>query len=111
MSSGPSKLNELTTESLANNADTDASGLGTPGYSASSPEAVDATKPRLYRVIWRWHFYAGLIVSPILLVAAITGALYVFHAELSGWLYEDLYFVDPTGERLSYDKQLDIARQ
>jgi len=52
-----------------------------------------------------------LIVSPILLLAAITGAFYVFHTELSGWLYEDLYFVEPTGERLCYDKLLDIARK
>ncbi|WP_406694225.1 PepSY domain-containing protein [Singulisphaera sp. Ch08] len=98
-------------ESLSDDGDTDASGSGTPRYSASAPETVDATKPRLYRVIWRWHFYAGLIVSPILLVAAITGALYVFHAELAGWIYEDLYFVKPASERLSYDNQRTIAQQ
>lgn len=111
MASSPSKLNELAPESLADDGDTDARGLGATGDPASSPEIVEAAKPRLYRVIWRWHFYAGLIVSPILLVAAITGALYVFHAELSNWLYEDLHFVVPAGERLSYDKQRAIAQQ
>ncbi len=99
MSSSPSKLNEWPTDSLTNGADSDASGLGTPESPRSAPEPVEARKPRLYRVIWRWHFYAGLIVAPILLVAAITGGLYVFHAELSGWLYQDLYFVEPTGAR------------
>jgi len=29
----------------------------------------------LYRTIWRWHFYAGLIVLPFLLWLAITGGL------------------------------------
>lgn len=111
MSSSPSKLNELQTESLTNDMDSDASELGTPEFPTSAPEPVETRKPRLYRVIWRWHFYAGLIVSPILLVAAITGALYVFHAELSGWLYQDLYFVEPTGERLSYDQQRTLAQQ
>lgn len=65
----------------------------------------------LYRVVWRWHFYAGLFVAPLLLAAAATGALYVFEAELSAWLYEDLYFVEPAGERLSYDEQWAVVQQ
>ena len=27
----------------------------------------------LYRAVWRWHFYAGLLVLPFLLVLAVTG--------------------------------------
>jgi hypothetical protein len=48
---------------------------------------VSKKEPRLYRTIWRWHFYAGLIVLPVLITAAITGGLYVFVKELDPLLY------------------------
>jgi hypothetical protein len=39
----------------------------------SAPTPASKQEPRLYRVIWRWHFYAGLIVLPVLITASITG--------------------------------------
>lgn len=41
----------------------------------------------LYRAMWRWHFYAGLIVLPVLALMAVTGALYLYKPELEAWLY------------------------
>jgi uncharacterized iron-regulated membrane protein len=38
---------------------------------AAQPEA--AASSRLYRAVWRWHFYAGLYVIPFLLMLAVTG--------------------------------------
>ena len=40
-----------------------------------------------YRAIWRWHFYAGLIVLPVLALMAITGALYLYKPEVEAMLY------------------------
>lgn len=37
----------------------------------------------LYRTIWRWHFYAGLICLPFFVLLATTGALYLFRDELN----------------------------
>ncbi|MES2033151.1 MAG: PepSY domain-containing protein [Pseudomonadota bacterium] len=37
----------------------------------------------LYRTIWRWHFYAGLICLPFFVLLATTGALYLFRNELN----------------------------
>ena len=37
----------------------------------------------LYRTIWRWHFYAGLICLPFFILLASTGALYLFRDELN----------------------------
>ncbi|SER19225.1 PepSY-associated TM helix domain-containing protein [Giesbergeria anulus] len=37
------------------------------------------TTTSLYRAIWRWHFYAGLLVLPLLIWLAVTGALYIYH--------------------------------
>ncbi|GGB25414.1 membrane protein [Sphingomonas metalli] len=41
-----------------------------------------ADTARAYRAIWRWHFYAGLIVAPFLLILSVTGAIYLFNDEI-----------------------------
>ncbi len=41
----------------------------------------------LYAALWRLHFFAGLIVLPVLLLMAATGGLYLFKAEIDGLLY------------------------
>lgn len=49
------------------------------------------TKPHLmsgaYRAVWRWHFYAGLLVLPVLCLMALTGALYLFKDEIDAAAY------------------------
>jgi uncharacterized iron-regulated membrane protein len=41
----------------------------------------------LYRRIWRWHFFAGVLCVPFILSLAITGALYLFHAQIDDLVY------------------------
>lgn len=41
--------------------------------------------PAHHRAIWRWHFYIGLLVAPVLIVLAATGSLYLFDREIEGW--------------------------
>ncbi|WP_078412295.1 PepSY domain-containing protein [Priestia abyssalis] len=36
----------------------------------------------LYKLVWRWHFYAVLIFTPVLLILAITGGTYLFKSQL-----------------------------
>ncbi len=74
--------------------------------SAGAATAANRPQPRLYRVIWRWHFYAGLITLPALLTIAVTGALYVFKEELERAIYPRLMFVEPQARMVSYDEQL-----
>jgi uncharacterized iron-regulated membrane protein len=50
---------------------------------------------RFYRVVWRWHFYAGLFVVPFMAMLAVTGAIYLFKPQLDGWMYRDRMFVQP----------------
>ena len=40
-----------------------------------SASLSDARALERHRLLWRWHFYAGLFVMPLLLVLAITGTL------------------------------------
>lgn len=53
------------------------------------PAARDTGSQR-YRAIWRWHFYAGLLVAPVILVLAITGAIYLFKEPFEAWQYRDV---------------------
>ncbi len=54
----------------------------------------------IYQIVWRWHFYAGIIFAPFLLILAITGAIYLFKPQIEGVLYEDYYNVIEQGEKL-----------
>ena len=68
------------------------------------------SQPRLYRVVWRWHFYAGLIVLPVLIVVALTGGLYVFREELEKKFNAAMLTVEPQAQRISYETQLANAK-
>jgi hypothetical protein len=35
------------------------------------------TRNSLYQAVWRWHFYAGLIFAPFLIILAVTGSIYL----------------------------------
>jgi len=58
----------------------------------------------LYRTVWRWHFYAGLIVLPFLLWLAITGGLYLYKPEIEGLVYRPWSTVAPAGTALPLDR-------
>jgi uncharacterized iron-regulated membrane protein len=47
----------------------------------------------LYRAIWRWHFYAGLLSLPFLLLLATTGGLYLLKDEINGLVYGQYMYV------------------
>jgi uncharacterized iron-regulated membrane protein len=50
----------------------------------------------LYRRVWRWHFYAGLICLPFLVMLALTGGLYLFKDPIESWVYASLREVPAT---------------
>ena len=84
----------------------------TQATNLDEPQTDSASKKnRLYPVVWRWHFYAGLLIAPILWLITLTGALYVFSTELSEWRDQDMLYVTPETERLSYDQLREIASQ
>lgn len=76
---------------------------------SSRPKPIAAPSGSLYRMIWRWHFYAGILVSPTLLVVTITGALYIFRSEIEDLAHAELRFVAPAGERAGAQAQVDAA--
>ena len=63
-----------------------------------------------YRMLWRWHFYAGLFVMPFLIVLAVTGTIYCFQPQVEPLLYPGLLRVTPGAERLPAQTLLERAR-
>ncbi|WP_207461522.1 PepSY domain-containing protein [Azospirillum sp. SYSU D00513] len=59
-----------------------------------APARPAAGASDLYRAVWRWHFYAGLIALPFLILLAVTGALYLFHGEIDGFIHRDVKSVE-----------------
>jgi uncharacterized iron-regulated membrane protein len=48
---------------------------------AVAPRAVTLDR----RTVWRWHFYAGLLCVPIVVLLSLTGAVYLFKPEVDAW--------------------------
>lgn len=68
--------------------------------------ADSASGGLIYRAVWRWHFYAGLIVLPFLLWLAVTGSLYLYKPEIERLVYADWSTVAPASEALPLDRMI-----
>lgn len=51
----------------------------------------------LYQAVWRWHFYAGVIFAPFLLILAFSGSMYLFKPQIEGYLYKSMLTVREVG--------------
>jgi uncharacterized iron-regulated membrane protein len=60
----------------------------------------------LYIMVWRWHFYAGLLVIPFLLVLSVTGTIMLYDQQLQNLRYTSLAKVSSNGEMLSAQQLL-----
>ena len=69
---------------------------------------MSAEGGKLYRAIWRWHFYAGLFVVPFILLLALTGAIYLFKPQLDAWQERDWRGL-PVAGAVTPDAQLKAA--
>src|SRR3954452_23592755 len=98
----------MNTTSVEQTKSTAQDGFGSVG--APPCDMRQSAGDRLYRIVWRWHFYAGMIIAPVLIVVAATGALYIFKDELEAVLYPGVTYVEPAAERVSYEQQLAAAR-
>ena len=81
----------------------------TPAPGAPTPAAT-APDGRLYRRLWRWHFYAAFLVIPFVLLQGITGTMYLWQDEWADWAHPGLRFVQPQAVVASFDAQLAAAQ-
>nr|WMC98669.1 PepSY domain-containing protein [Aminobacter aminovorans] len=71
--------------------------------------AVARSASNLYRAVWRWHFYAGLMVLPFMITLAVTGALYLFKDEIDTSVYSDLKRVTVAQTKVTPEVMVDAA--
>ncbi|MBP1989518.1 PepSY-associated TM helix domain-containing protein [Paenibacillus eucommiae] len=73
----------------------------TEHFKPSTPQARKKTAakwlPYLYQSVWRWHFYAGIIFAPFLIILAFSGSMYLFKPQIEGYLYKDMLTVREVG--------------
>ncbi|MET0232508.1 MAG: PepSY domain-containing protein [Rhodanobacteraceae bacterium] len=50
------------------------------------PTETIERRAALHRLIWRWHFYAGLFCIPFVIALAITGSIYLFRPQIEARL-------------------------
>ena len=74
--------------------------------------AARPAQDAVYRAVWRWHFYAGLLCLPFLILLSATGSLYLFKDEINGTLFAYRTMVAPQASHpLSPDVLLFNASQ
>lgn len=73
-------------------------------------DSVETGLSGAYRAVWRWHFYAGLLVMPFLMLLALTGGLYLFKTEIDQAVYGPMAQVEARPERASPDRWAAAAR-
>ncbi|GGP53818.1 PepSY-associated TM helix domain-containing protein [Saccharothrix coeruleofusca] len=61
-------------------------------------------------LVLRFHFYAGVLVGPFVLVAALTGVLYALTPQLEDRLYAEQLRVPAAESSLTLAEQVDAAR-
>ena len=74
----------------------------------SSPLQIKAARRAL---LWRLHFWSALIASPFVLVACLTGLVYVFTPQIEQALHGQLDHVEPLSAPRALDESVQAARQ
>ncbi len=69
------------------------------------PLVGDSMASRLWRSIWRTHFYAGLFAAPILVMLALTGLVILYTEPIQRVTDGDLTTVTVEGDRVSLEEQ------
>ena len=62
-------------------------------------------------LLWRLHFWAALIAGPFVLLACLTGLLYVFTPQVERLLHGRLDSVEPAGRPRPLDESVTAARR
>jgi len=63
----------------------------------------------MYRTIWRWHFYAGLLCIPIIITLALSGALYLFKPQFEAYIDQPYQQITVSGHRTTANQQISAA--
>ena len=61
-------------------------------------------------IFWRWHFYAGVFIAPLLITLTISGIGYLFYTNVENQVYDNLFFgVSDNSDDLTIDEAIENA--
>jgi uncharacterized iron-regulated membrane protein len=88
-----------------------------PAGPALPDEAVTPDEPvpagtrssRVWRSLWRTHFYAGFFAAPILVMLALTGLVILYTQPIQDAAQSGLRTVTPAGRAITLDEQRDAV--
>ncbi|VWX38255.1 PepSY-associated TM helix domain-containing protein [Exiguobacterium oxidotolerans] len=81
-----------------------------PTEQSTQAKSAKQKASSFYRTVWRWHFYAGIIFAPFLIMLAVTGSIYLFKPQIEQVLYQQYYEVTPQDERISATEQINAVK-
>ncbi|MFD0775791.1 PepSY-associated TM helix domain-containing protein, partial [Streptomonospora algeriensis] len=87
--------------------DTDTPAQEPPSPGPGRRRAWAALRP----LVLRLHFYAGVFVAPFILVAAVSGLLYVWTPQIEQVVFAEQLHAEPSGIALPLSEQVRIAQQ
>jgi uncharacterized iron-regulated membrane protein len=73
-------------------------------------EATVKKSNSLYQTFWRWHFYGGILFAPFLILLSISGALYLYQAEIETMIYKDKLIVEQGEKVLPLSEQVNAVK-
>jgi uncharacterized iron-regulated membrane protein len=59
--------------------------------------------------LWRWHFHAGLLCIPIVIVLALTGSIFLFKPQIDAFADRDVDPLRLSGHRAAAERHIDAA--
>lgn len=93
----------------------------TPTPQAPDPGAADAAAlaagdarqtartTKLFPAVWRWHFYAGLLSIPVIVLLCLSGIVYLFKPQIDAVAWGGMRDVTPRAETASFAQQQSAA--
>ncbi|MBM3625475.1 MAG: PepSY domain-containing protein, partial [Alphaproteobacteria bacterium] len=77
----------------------------------SEQEAVNSrlSAATSYRMIWRWHFYAGLFCLPFVTILALSGSVYLFKPQIDAFFDRPYSHMSLSAPARSLDDQVEAA--
>ncbi|RKS06742.1 putative iron-regulated membrane protein [Nocardiopsis sp. Huas11] len=83
-----------------------------PAPGAAAPRTgARPTWSALRHLLLRLHFYAGILVAPFVVVAALTGLVYIYTPQLEQALYAEQLRVEPGDGAVSLERQAAAAAE
>ncbi|WP_028401506.1 PepSY-associated TM helix domain-containing protein [Ectobacillus panaciterrae] len=83
-----------------------------PDYTKEPTVKQELSKVQsLYRAVWRWHFYAGIVFAPFVILLAITGIIYLFKPQIENVIYKDYYYVQAQQKQLTTEQQIEAVKK